>query len=196
MGGVGLLWSVMAALAAPVYGEPTVEARGWIPAGVDPATVPQCGRTTEVVLPPGWRRVDCRMGNQFLRNDRTGAEIRAHITGPRFTQPPEAMKRRLLTVLTIRERLGARQLGQNPGYPSIPLPDPDSVTYLTADGPASRRYAFCRDGQDYRGKLAARQDLKDDREWQNWLFVGRWPADQDAASLRDFGVIFDSMHCR
>jgi len=193
---MGWVWVAMTALGAPVYGEPTIEARGWILPGTDQATVPQCGRTTEVVLPPGWRRVDCRMGNLFLRNDRTKAEIRVHLTGARFTQPLEVMKSRLLTVLVMRERLEAKMLGQQPGYVSLPVPFHDAVNQLPADGPDSERFTYLHDGQNVRGKLAARMDLKEGHEWNNWLFVGRWPADQDAASLRDFRIIFDSIRCR
>ena len=196
MGSIGWMWLAIASFGAPVYGEPSVEARGWILPGTDPATVPQCGRTTEVTLPPGWRRVDCRMGNLFLRNDGTGAEIRVHLTGARFKQPLEVMKARLLTVLLIRERVEADMLDQHPGYPSLPLPNLDDVARLPADGPDSLRYAYVHDGRDCRGKLAARMDLKNGLEWNNWLFVGRWPADQDAASLRDFKIIFDSIRCR
>ena len=196
MGIMSWMWLAMTALSAPVYGEPSVEARGWILPGTDPATVPQCGRTTEVTLPSGWHRVDCRMGNLFLRNDGTGAEIRVHLTGARFKQPLEVMKARLLTVLVIRERVEAEMLGQKPGYSSLPVPYQDAVAPLPADGPQSARFTYYRDGQNIRGKLAAKMDLKNGLEWNNWLFVGRWPADQDAASLRDFRIIFDSIRCR
>jgi len=204
MGCCSLLWLFASALGAATYGEPSVEAREWIPDGVEPASVPQCGKTTELTLPPSWRIVDCRMGNMFLRHDRMRAEIRLHAMMPRFDlwseEERQKLRDHLLPNLIVRERIRRTRvldLDMQAGYPGIPVPDLGACTRLPPDDVAnSSRYAFSRDGLDIRGKMAAKETLKDGRAQVDWLAVGRWPAGNDAAALRDFNVIFDSVNWR
>ncbi len=187
----------MSVLTSTMPGELTVEGKGWIPAGVDPATVPQCGKATELTLPEGWAKVDCRMGNLILRNERLQAEIRLHAMLPNFTQPKEAITNHLLQMLMIRERLRIQQLDLHPSYSAIPLPELGTYVVLPAGDPAkARRFAFRHDGRDFRGKLAAKQLRSEGGGTTDWLCVGRWPAAQDETALRDFQIIYDSVRYR
>jgi len=209
MNGSCLIWLAASALiSSPTYGPTTPEGRGWTPEGGDPETIPQCGKTTDIALPAGWKTVDCRMGNLFLRNDRLGAEIRLHAMMPDFdyhSDPAlvrERVEQRLLRNLMIRERRHIVMVRQHPGYESLALPEQGSCELLPpdakrGDGPNSRRYAVVHDNLEFRGRLAAKQQVgQDGRPLTDWLAVGRWPAGQDAAALRDFQVIFDSVRWR